>query len=140
MRVFPLYVHCGISGFESPAHEYREIGLSLDQLLIRNPNATFIGVASGNSMEKVGIFNKDILIVDRARKARHGSIIVANYNGEFICKIWDEENNCLLSASDNQSPIRLSEGDVFQLEGSVPISVRQHDEHLNLAALINGNV
>lgn len=49
MKVIPIYIEAGISGFESPAAEYKELGLSLDQLLIRHPNATFIGQASGQS-------------------------------------------------------------------------------------------
>ena len=42
MKVIPIYAEAGISGFESPAAEYKELGLSLDQLIIKNPNATFI--------------------------------------------------------------------------------------------------
>ena len=136
MRVIPIYCDCGITGFESPAAEYREMGLSLDELLITNPNATFIGLASGNSMEKVGIFSGDLLIVDRASEVKNGSVIVANYNGNFICKIFDKTNNRLLSASDNHQPVYLNESDVFQLEGTVPVSVRKHDENFNLLAFL----
>jgi hypothetical protein len=42
MKVIPIYAEAGISGFESPAAEYKELGLSLDQLIIKHPNATFI--------------------------------------------------------------------------------------------------
>lgn len=136
MRVIPIYCECGISGFESPAAEYKEMGLSLDSLLIQNPNATFIGIASGDSMEKVGIFSGDLLIVDRARPVNNGSVIVANYNGNFICKILDKINNRLLSASEQHQPVYISENDVFQLEGSVPVSIRKHDENFNLLAFI----
>jgi DNA polymerase V len=136
MQVLPIYCDCGITGFESPAAEYREMGLSLDELLIKNPNATFIGLASGDSMQKVGIFTGDLLIIDRSREVKNGSVIVANYNGNFICKIYDKFNNRLLSASDSHKPVYLTEGDVFQLEGSVPISVRKHDEDFNLTAFL----
>jgi DNA polymerase V len=136
MRVIPIFCDCGITGFESPAAEYKEMGLSLDELLIKNPNATFIGVASGNSMEGVGIFSGDLLIVDRSRETKNGSIIVANFNGNFICKILDKINNRLLSASTNHKPVYLTENDVFQLEGSVPISIRKHDTDFNLTAFL----
>ena len=79
MKVIPIYIEAGISGFESPAAEYKELGLSLDQLLIRHPNATFIGQASGQSMQGVGIFDGDLLIVDRSLTARNGDVVVANY-------------------------------------------------------------
>ncbi len=136
MKVIPIYCDCGITGFESPSAEYREMGLSLDELLIKNPNATFIGLASGDSMQKVGIFSGDLLIVDRAKEVKDGSVIVANFNGNFICKVLDKVHNRLLSASDNHQPIHITESDVFQLEGSVPISIRKHDEGFNLLAFL----
>lgn len=136
MQVLPIYCDCGITGFESPSAEYREMGLSLDELLIKNPNATFIGLASGDSMQKIGIFSGDLLIVDRAKEVKNGSVIVANFNGNYICKILDKKNNRLLSASDKHQPVYLTESDVFQLEGSVPISIRKHDETFNLLAFL----
>ena len=123
-----------MTGFESPAAEYREMGLSLDELLISNPNATFVGLASGDSMQKVGIFSGDLLIVDRAKDVKNGSVIVANFNGNFICKILDKKNNCLLSASDDHQPVYISESDIFQLEGKVTYNVRKFDETFNLLA------
>lgn len=72
MKVIPIYIEAGISGFESPAAEYKELGLSLDNLLIKHPNATFIGQASGQSMVGVGIFDGDLLIVDRSLTPRNG--------------------------------------------------------------------
>lgn len=130
MKVIPLYCACGISGFESPAAEYQELGLSLDQLLIQHPNATFIGLASGDSMKGRGIFSGDLLIVDRAKPAEDNSVIVANLNGNFICKILDKKNNRLLSASSEHKPVYISESDVFQLEGVVPCNVRIQDKAL----------
>lgn len=84
MKVIHILAEAGISGFESPAAEYKELGLSLDQLLIKHPNATFIGQASGDSMQGVGIFNGDLLILDRSLTAKNGDVIVANYNGCFV--------------------------------------------------------
>ena len=50
MKVVPIYIKAGITGFVSPAAEYVGMGLSLDELLVQNPNATFIGIANGTSM------------------------------------------------------------------------------------------
>jgi DNA polymerase V len=136
MKILPILCDCGISGFQSPSADYQEIGLSLDELLINHPNATFIGKASGNSMMKVGIFSGDILIVDRALDATHGSIIVANLNGNFVCKILDKVNNRLLSASDTIPPVNITPDDVFQLEGIVPYSIRDFSNSINLAELL----
>ena len=96
MKVIPIFAEAGISGFESTAAEYKELGLSLDQLLIKHPNATFIGQANGDSMQGVGIFNGDLLIVDRSLTAKDGDIIVANYNGCFVCKIINKTQALLL--------------------------------------------
>lgn len=130
MKVIPIYIEAGISGFESPAAEYKELGLSLDKLLIQHPNATFIGLASGDSMQGRGIFNGDLLIVDRAEAIKSGAVIVANFNGSFVCKIIDKENKQLLSASALHEPVKIREADVFQLEGVVPFNVRIQDDAL----------
>lgn len=126
MKVIPLNIEAGISGFESPAAEYKELGLSLDQLLIIHPDATFIGLAKGNSMEGVGIFDGDLLLVDRAEKLQQGDVIVANYNGCFTCKLIDKDKAQLLSASPLHKPVTISADDEFQVEGIVTRSIRIH--------------
>jgi DNA polymerase V len=126
MKVIPVYIEAGISGFESPAAEYKELSLSLEELLLQHPNATFFGLANGRSMEGRGIFNGDVLVVDRAEYISNGSIIVANFNGCFICKIIDTEKALLLSASDEHKPIEITATDDFQIEGVVNVSFRLH--------------
>ncbi|SEL90367.1 DNA polymerase V [Colwellia chukchiensis] len=133
MKVLPIYIDAGISGFESPAAEYKELGLSLDELLIQHPNATFIGQASGDSMIEAGIFDGDLLIVDRSLTANNGNVIVANYNGNFVCKIIDKYQARLLSASKEHCPVKIKEGDVFQVEGVVTASLRFHNKVPELA-------
>lgn len=126
MKVVPIKIEAGISGFESPAAEYHELGLSLDELLIQHPNATFIGMASGESMMGSGIFDGDLLIVDRAEQPLKNDVIVANYNGVFTCKIFDKEKGMLVSTSPNYPPVVICEGDSFQYEGVVITSCRMH--------------
>ncbi|WP_338365425.1 S24 family peptidase [uncultured Pseudoalteromonas sp.] len=126
MFVVPVYIEAGICGFESPAAQYAELGVSLDELLIKHPDATFIGIASGNSMQEVGIFEGDLLVVDRAEHADNGDVIVANLNGLFVCKLLDKTNARLLSASPLHKPVQLTPADEFQLEGVVTLSIRMH--------------
>ncbi|NQY65820.1 MAG: S24 family peptidase [Alteromonadaceae bacterium] len=126
MKIIPIYIQAGISGFESPAAEYKELGLSLDQLLISNPDATFIGLAQGQSMQGVGIYENDLLIIDRAKNVKTGDVIVANYNGCFVCKILDKEKAMLLSASVSFAAVKINETDEFQVEGVVTRSIRMH--------------
>jgi DNA polymerase V len=136
MKVIPIYIEAGISGFESPATEYKELGLSLDQLLIRHPNATFIGQASGDSMQGIGIFDGDLLIVDRSLSAKNGDVVVANYNGCFVCKFIDKKQARLLSASKYHQPVSISPSDDFQLEGVVTRSIRLHHKSIELNTCI----
>ncbi|KPZ60531.1 LexA repressor [Pseudoalteromonas sp. P1-13-1a] len=126
MFVIPVYIEAGVCGFESPAAQYAELGVSLDELLIKHPDATFIGIASGNSMQEVGIFEGDLLVVDRAEEADNGDVIVANLNGLFVCKLLDKTNARLLSASPLHKPVQLTPADEFQLEGVVTLSIRMH--------------
>lgn len=91
MKFIPIYASAGITGFESPASDYLQLPFSLDALLIEHPSATFIGRADGHSMQDIGIFNGDILIVDRQVQVKNNDVIVANFNGELICKILDTQ-------------------------------------------------
>ncbi|MEL4280693.1 MULTISPECIES: LexA family protein [Shewanella] len=135
MRLIPFYASAGITGFESPAEEYRQLGLSLDQLLIWHPNSTFMGFARGDSMQGVGIFFGDLLIVDRYETSRDDDVIVANYNGEFVCKIIDKTNGILLSANEHYTPQFINEHDTFNIEGVVTSSLRFHRDSPILARL-----
>lgn len=126
LKFIPLKAQAGISGFESPAAEYTQLALDLDSLLIQHPSATYIGLAQGQSMVGKGIFDGDLLIVSRAVKVRTGDVIVANLNGDFVCKLIDTNQRCLLSASRGLSPYFLNESDEFQIEGVVTRSIRMH--------------
>ncbi|OEE65878.1 DNA polymerase V [Enterovibrio norvegicus FF-33] len=126
MNIIPIFASAGITGFESPASDYRQLPLSLDELLVEHPSATFIGKASGESMQGVGIFDGDILVVDRHVTARDGDVIVANLNGEFICKLLDVPRRLLLSANDKYSSVPITKHDTFTIEGVVIRSIRCH--------------
>jgi DNA polymerase V len=126
MKVIPLKIKAGISGLELPAVEYTELDLTLNQLLIENPDATFIGRASGNSMVDVGIFDGDLLIIDRKVEITQNSVIVANYNGGFVCKLLNINKRELVSASKDYDAVYISPNDEFQIEGVVTKSVRLH--------------
>lgn len=126
MKIIPITASAGITGFESPASEYRQLPLSLDALLIEHPSATFIGKADGHSMQGVGIFNGDILIVDRHIQAKNQDVIVANLNGEFICKIIDTQNRMLISANKRFQDVPITTHDQFSIEGVVIRSIRCH--------------
>lgn len=82
----PLY-SCGVSaGFPSPAGDYIDKQLDLNELLIKNPAATFFVRVAGDSMIGVGINDHDILVVDRSLEPTNGKIIIAALNGELTVK------------------------------------------------------
>lgn len=126
MNVIPLHASAGISGFESPAAEYSQLSFDLDELLIEHPSSTFIGRASGDSMQGVGIFDGDLLIVDRYVTIQSNDVIVANFNGEFVCKILDTQRRLLVSANERYQTVPINDYDTFTIEGVVTRSIRCH--------------
>lgn len=73
-------------GFPSPADDYIERRLDLNELVIKHPAATFYVKVEGNSMEGAGIYSGDTLVVDRSLPAASGKIVVAVLDGEFTVK------------------------------------------------------
>lgn len=82
----PFFLSSVKAGFPSPADDFIDTGLDLNQHLILHPEATFLVRVSGNSMINAGIFDGDTLIVDRALTAFNGNIVVAVINNDFTVK------------------------------------------------------
>ena len=74
------------AGFPSPAEDLGAKRIDLAARLIKHPQATFLMRARGDSMKDAGIFDGDVLLVDRAVSPRNGQIVVAVVDGEFVCK------------------------------------------------------
>ncbi|PQJ62352.1 LexA family protein [Photobacterium angustum] len=85
MTAYPYFIESVACGFPSPADGHQE-SLDLDEYLIRHPNATFFLRASGESMIGAGIFDGDLLVVDRAETVIPGRIVIARIYDEFTCK------------------------------------------------------
>ena len=75
------------AGFPSPAEDLGAKRIDLTQLLVTHAQATYLLRADGHSMQDAGIFDKDILIVDRAIKPRHNHIVAAVVDGDFTVEI-----------------------------------------------------
>lgn len=97
----PLYLSPVAAGFPSPAGDYIEKRLDLNEHLIRNPAATFFVRADGDSMRDAGIASGDILVVDRALEPRSGNIVVAALDGELTVKRLRREAGRLYLAPEN---------------------------------------
>lgn len=121
----PLFLSPAACGFPSPAQDYVEQTIDLNQLCIAHPAATYFVRAAGDSMVDHGIRDGDLLIVDRSRKARHGSVVVAAVDGEFTVKeLQLEPSIVLLPGNRAYRPIHFSEGQELEIFGVVTGIVR----------------
>lgn len=74
------------AGFPSPAERAHEHRLHIDDLIVRHPEATFFVKMESEAMEGLGVFEGDILVIDRSRTPDHGSIVLATIDGEFFVR------------------------------------------------------
>lgn len=124
----PLFLDRVPAGFASPAQDYLEARLSLDELLDINAPQTFIARAMGDSMTGAGIFDGDLLVVNKAKDAKHGHIVVACINGEhFVKRLEKEGDTWVLRAESPKYPPRyIMEADELRIWGVVSSSIRRH--------------
>ncbi|MDY6968429.1 MAG: translesion error-prone DNA polymerase V autoproteolytic subunit [Spirochaetota bacterium] len=117
----PLFVTSISAGFPSPADDYIDKSLDLNEYLVRHPAATFFVRVSGDSMINAGIHAGDILIVDRAEEAVNSKIIIAVVNGELTVKRLriEKEAVYLIPENDAYSPIQITSGMEFEVWGVV---------------------
>jgi len=99
----PFYLHKAGAGFPSPATDYIEEDVDLNVHLIKNVPATFVIRVQGKSMIDVGIYDGDLLIVDRSLEPKNFSTVVANVHDELVIKnfIKSKDQNFLSSGSNN---------------------------------------
>ena len=97
----PLYASTVQAGFPSPADDYIEQQLDLNQHLIKHPTATFFVRAAGNSMVGAGIHSGDILIVDRSLNPKSGKIVIAAIDGQLTVKRLSKTSKGLYLKAEN---------------------------------------
>ncbi len=99
----PFYLHKAGAGFPSPATDYIEEDVDLNVHLIKNVPATFVIRVQGKSMTDVGIYDGDLLVVDRSLEPKNFSTVVANVHDELVVKnfIKSKNQNFLSSGSNN---------------------------------------
>lgn len=109
------------TGFGAAADDYAERGIDLNEQLIRNKPATYFFRMKGDAMREAGIFDNDVLIVDRSLKLANGKIIVAILNGELLVRRFHKNFSAAFLVPENSrfKPINLGEFSDFALWGVV---------------------
>ncbi|MDN3555523.1 LexA family protein [Halomonas maura] len=105
----PLAADAVRTGFPSPADDYLERDLDLVEHLIPHPSATYYVRGKGDSMQGLGIYDNDLLIVDRSLEPRPGHVLIVSVDGEMTCKQLGRIGSrpYLLAANDAYPPIPL---------------------------------
>ena len=121
----PLFSDLVPCGFPSPAAEYVEQRIDLNELLIQHPSATYFVKASGDSMIEAGISDGDLLVVDSSRKAEHGDIVIAAVDGEFTVKRLQLRPTIQLNPMNSAySPIIVGSEETLDVFGVVTFIVK----------------
>ena len=109
------------TGFGAAADDYMERGIDLNEQLIKNKPATFFFKMKGDAMKESGIFDGDILIVDRSIKLVNGKIIIAILNGELLVRRFHKNFSSafLIPENSRYKSINLAEFNNFLVWGVV---------------------
>ena len=101
--LLPFYLHKAGAGFPSPATDYIEEDIDLNFHLIKNAPATFVIRVQGKSMSSVGIYDSDLLIIDKSLKPKNLSIVIANVNDELVVKTFIKEKDIQFLSSGSKN-------------------------------------
>ncbi|EDG9920515.1 translesion error-prone DNA polymerase V autoproteolytic subunit [Salmonella enterica] len=121
----PFFSYLVPCGFPSPAADYIEQRIDLDELLVSHPSSTYFVKATGDSMIDAGINDGDLLVVDSSRTAEHGDIVIAAVDGEFTVKRLQLRPTVQLNPMNSAySPIIVGSEDTLDVFGVVTFIVK----------------
>ena len=125
--LLPCFTERVSAGFPSPARGYMEDPLDLNDLCVRRPAATFLMQATGNAMTGAGIFDGDVLVVDRSMKAWHGCLVIAEVAGEHLVRrLQLKPRPGLLAENEEYHPIWMDDEVPAHVYGVVTWTIRRH--------------
>ena len=113
------------AGFPSPADDYKEENIDLNEHLIKNPFSTFFIRVKGNSMINSGIQDQDLIVVDKSLIAKPGNIVIAIIDGKFTIKRLDKKNDEIYLKAENHNypDLELKNYNNVQIWGVVIYSI-----------------
>ncbi|MDP3921694.1 MAG: transcriptional repressor LexA [Candidatus Omnitrophota bacterium] len=114
------------AGFPSPAEEELLDTLTLDEFLIKKPNATYIVKVSGDSMIDEGIKEGDLVLVERGRQAQHGDIVIAQVDGQWTMKYFEKKNGKVTLRAANKRYPDIEPKRELVIGGVVVANVRKY--------------
>lgn len=112
----PLFMHKVSAGFPSPASDYVEDGLDLNDYLVQRKAASFLFNVQGDSMRDAGIVSGDKVVVDRSIEARHSHIVIAVVDGEYTIKRLYSKAGCMELRPENPAYAAIVIRNDMQLE------------------------
>ena len=124
----PLAEQSVKAGFPSPAQDYLDLSIDLNNELIKHPSTTFYGRVKGDSLIEADIHEGDILIIDKSLEPREGDLAVCCVDGEFTLKYIKIEQDVvwLIPANKDFQPIKVTAGNEFVIWGIVTYSIKKH--------------
>ncbi len=116
-----------VAGFPSPAEQYQEPPLDLNELLVKRPAATYFVRVQGDSMVGAGISDGDMLVVDRSLRPADGDVIIASVDGDFTVKTYHRDKDGIRLEPANQAYpiIRLRAGQELDYFGKVTACIHR---------------
>ena len=123
----PLFLSGVSAGFPSPADDYLDRKLDLNEHLIKNPAATFFVRVAGDSMTGAGINDDDILVVDRSLEPMNNSIVIAVVNGELAVKrLLKKNGHChLVAENPHYPPLEINADTPLEIWGVVTYAIHR---------------
>ena len=113
------------TGFGAAADDYMERGIDLNEELVKNKPATFFFRMKGDAMQDAGIFNNDILVVDRSVPLANDRVIIAVLNGELLVRRFHKNftSSFLIAGNERYKTINLAEFGEFTMWGVVVYAI-----------------
>ncbi len=121
------FIDAGISaGFPSPADDFIELSIDLNKQLIKNKDTTFFAKVKGHSMKNAGIFDGDLLIIDKSLEPQNNKIAICQIDGEFTVKRIKIEKGIvwLIAENEEYEPIKVTPENDFIIWGIVTSSIK----------------
>ena len=121
------FVDTGISaGFPSPADDFIELTIDLNKHLIKHKDSTFFAKVKGHSMKDAGIYDGDLLIIDKSLEPQDGKIAICQIDGEFTVKRIKKEKDIfwLIAENEDYKPIKVTEENELMIWGIVIHSIK----------------